>query len=262
MSLGDLFGGESSADAIMQAGAMEAAAAEKAIQTQQEMYQQARSDVAPWRQAGGAAVGQIGGLLNLPGYTAVDPTATLKATPGYQWMQQQGVQALDRSAAGRGLALSGAQRKGVTDWGQNLALTKAWQPYMSTLQNLSGQGMGAAAQSGQWAMATGQNVAQTQMAGAAAQANALVQAQNARQAAQNQMFELAGWAFGAPWTAAEVMGKGGGPFSQTAGQQATAGGGPFTAANTGAAYEVPYGNAALDYSSEGIGFSGLTSMLL
>lgn len=170
-------------DAYSKAGDIQMQAAQAAAAMQMQMYNQARADVAPWRTAGGTALNQVGGLLGLPGYTPQDPTATLQATPGYQWGLGQGVQALDRSAASRGMALSGPQRNAIQAFGQNYATQNAWQPYFGALQQLSGQGLGAGGMTGNWAMQTGQAIGQDWMAGANAQAQAMIQ----QQQANNQM---------------------------------------------------------------------------
>lgn len=176
----DMGGGDLSG-AYKDAAQIQANAAEKAANTQFTMFQMAQNLVAPWREAGGTANAQIAGLLGLPGYTALDPTSTLQATPGYNWMMGQGVNALDRSAAARGMNMSGPQMKALTDYGQNLGLTKAWNPYMANLQSLSGQGMGTAGQTGQWGMQTGQGMGQDYMAGAQAQAQGLINSAIAQQ---------------------------------------------------------------------------------
>lgn len=170
-----------------QAGAIQAQGAQRAADKTEQLFWQARADVAPWRESGGTAVKQEAGLFNLPGYTPVDPTATLQATPGYNWALQQGVNALDRSAASRGLALSGPQRNAVQTYGQNFALANAWQPYLQGLQSLSGQGLSAGGMSGNWAMQAGQQIGQDYMSAANAQAQAMIQEQNAK----NQ--QGAGW---------------------------------------------------------------------
>lgn len=126
-------------------------------------YEEAAAYLAPWRNAGGSAVNQTGGLLGLPGYTALDSTETLESTPGYKFLQNQGTQALARYGAATGLNASGAAMKGATNYGQKLAQTYAWQPYMSSLQNLSGQGLSAAGTSGGYAMQTGQGTANIDM---------------------------------------------------------------------------------------------------
>ncbi len=177
-----IFGGGGGGDAAIQAAQIQAGGAERAAQTEQQMFQQAMAAMQPWLQAGGGAVGQLGSLYNLPGYPQVDPTATLQATPGYQWLQGQGVQALDRSAAGRGMLMSGPQQKALTSFGQNLGLTNAWNPYISGLQNLSGQGQAGATSVGQFGMQAGQQMGQDYLMAAQAQAQGLYN----QQLVQNQ----------------------------------------------------------------------------
>ena len=140
-----LFGGGGGGDAAIEAANIQAQSANRAAQLQYQMYQDAVAREQPWVMAGTGAVSQLGGLYGLPGYTAQDPTATLKATPGYNWLLGQGVNARDLSAASRGLNLSGAQQKGLTNFGQNLAQTYAWAPYVSGLTGLSGAGQSGAA---------------------------------------------------------------------------------------------------------------------
>lgn len=78
-------------------------------------YNQVRSD-----EAGYMALGQQG----LAGYSGLlkDPSS-VSSDPGYQFQLGQGVQALDRSAASKGLVLSGAQQKAVDQYGQDFAST-------------------------------------------------------------------------------------------------------------------------------------------
>jgi hypothetical protein len=64
-----------------------------------------------------------------------------KASPGYQWRLDQGTRALDRSAASKGMLLSGAQTQGLTDFNQNQASAE-WDNYLSRLFAMSGQGAG------------------------------------------------------------------------------------------------------------------------
>lgn len=83
------------------------------------------------------------------GYTANSALQNLLANPdsvrglpGYQFAQDQGVQALDRSAAARGMLGSGRQSKDLLRFGTGLAD----QTYGNQLQRLmaaSGQGQGA-----------------------------------------------------------------------------------------------------------------------
>lgn len=134
-----------------------AAAIGQAIAEQRAAREQARSDVAPWRQAGGTALNQVAGLLNLPGYDRIDPTATLRATPGYEWALNQGIGALDRSAAAKGLLTSGAQQKGLLAYGQGLA-DQTYNNYLGNVTNLSNTGQNAATFQGTTSMNAAGNI--------------------------------------------------------------------------------------------------------
>lgn len=123
------------------AGAQEDAA-NKAQQTQQGMYNQTNANQAPFRDAGVAATNQLGGYYGLPGYAPVDPSKQIQSLPGYQFQLNQGVQAIDRSAASQGLLNSGATGKALAQYGQGLAQSYSGQ-YVSGLQDLANRGEGA-----------------------------------------------------------------------------------------------------------------------
>ena len=206
-----LFGGGGGGDAAVQAAQIQAAGSERAAQLQYQMYQDAVARLQPWLKAGGASVEQLGGLYNLPGYTKVDPTQTLQATPGYNWLLGQGAQARELAAASKGLNLSGAQQRGLTSFGQNLALTNAWNPYISGLQNLSGTGVGAAGTAGGWGMKAGENMGQDYLLAAQAQAQGLYNQQLAEQMGGTNWGNLLGLGLGiglAPFTGTSLIGAG------------------------------------------------------
>lgn len=81
---------------------------------QKYMYDQTRTDQAPWRDAGVAALGQLSEFMK-PG---ADLTALLQAQPGYQARFDEGVNAVDRSASANGSLNSGGQQKALTRYGQ------------------------------------------------------------------------------------------------------------------------------------------------
>lgn len=121
-------------------------------------YDEAKGYLTPYLQTGNAAMSQLAGLYGLPGYTAIDPTTTLENTPGYQFTLNQGVQALDRSAASRGTVLSGGQRKDITEYGQQAALANAWAPYVQQLNTMAASGQAGATNLAGLANQTGQQV--------------------------------------------------------------------------------------------------------
>lgn len=116
--------------------------------------------------------------------TQSDPTALgfqsmLEATPGYQFARNEGISGLDRSAASRGMLLSGGQLRDVTKFASGLA-QGTWTDYVNRLAGLTNTGEGAAAQTGQFGAnaatgAAGSQLAagQSTAAGIAGQSNAL-----------------------------------------------------------------------------------------
>lgn len=173
----------------------------QANQIQQQMYDQARSDLTPWRNAGTGAVNYLSKMLvpDASGNFTVDPTNALRATPGYNWQMDQGVAARDKGAAARGNVLSGAQQKGLTTFGQGLADT-TYQNYLNNLFGLSGSGQTAATSTGQLGSNYANQVGQNYLTMANAQSqNALQQwvAENqARQSGYNTMGSLLGAGIG------------------------------------------------------------------
>lgn len=169
-----------SSNGAQKAADTQSQAADKAAQTQLQMYQQTQQQLAPWSSTGSAAMSQLASLFGFgpgggaSGTGAPDPaamTSALEQTPGYQFQLGQGVQALDRSAASRGLLLSGAQLKDTQAYGQNLAMTNAWQPYVSVLQSASQLGENAAAGVGAQGTQAAAGAAQSQLVGGTAQAD-------------------------------------------------------------------------------------------
>lgn len=86
----------------------------------------------------------MGGVAR-PGETTARPYSFQANDPSYDWRLKQGGQALDRSAASRGLLLSGAQIKGATDYGQGAAS----QEYGAQYNRLAGLASGAQSAAGQ-----------------------------------------------------------------------------------------------------------------
>lgn len=129
----------------------------------------------PLKTPGGVMGPRFGATTTAATY---DPTAMLMRWPGYQWSLQQGLNALERSAAARGMGLSGAALKGITNYAQQAAIERALWPYLSMLSNLSGGGLTAATGLGSMGIQTGQIIGQNLVgAGQAQLAGALAQAQ-------------------------------------------------------------------------------------
>lgn len=135
-------------------------AADRAAELQREMYYQNREDLAPYRQSGTNALSGLWALMQ-------DPNSVTKM-PGYQFRLDEGVKALDRGAAARGMLNSGASGKALMRYGQDYASSEYGQNF-NRLAALAGVGQ----------TATGQGVAAGQSA-AGAMGNAYLSAGNAR----------------------------------------------------------------------------------
>lgn len=85
-------------------------------------------------------------------------TETLRNTPGYQFAFTQGQDALENSAAARGMLGSGNTFKEITDYGQGMA-DQTYQKRIQNLSNLMNTGQSAAAMSAQQAQSQGQDIA-------------------------------------------------------------------------------------------------------
>jgi hypothetical protein len=86
---------------------------QKALDLQKQMYDQTRSDLAPWREAGGAAIGQ--------GYAMLQPGYDYTASPGYQFRLDEGNRAIQNSGAAKGMLMSGGTLKDIDRFSQGLA---------------------------------------------------------------------------------------------------------------------------------------------
>jgi len=109
-----LWGSKKSADATKDAS-RDANAAQVA------MYNQSREDLQPWRNAGMAALDRI---EETPSFQFSLEDFDFMADPSYDFRKEEGINALDRSAASRGRTLSGAQDRAVTRYGSDLASTE------------------------------------------------------------------------------------------------------------------------------------------
>jgi hypothetical protein len=171
------------ANAASQAAQDQENAAKSAQALQQQEFQQTQQNLSPWMTTGSSALQQIASLYGLgPGGNGQPNTAgmmsALQSYPGYQFALQQGDQSLDRVAASRGLSLSGAQLKDSQQFGQGLA-TQTFGNYMSGLQGLSQQGLGAAGSLGNFASNYANASGQMGLAAGQAQAAGVVGSTNA-----------------------------------------------------------------------------------
>lgn len=104
-----------------------------------------------------------------PQMTQAQAFDAFRATPGYQFGLDQGVRALDSSAAARGGLFSGKAAKELTKFGTDYADQQGFTPYYNRLAGIAGIGQTATAQNNSLGQATAGNVG-----------NALISAGNAR----------------------------------------------------------------------------------
>lgn len=129
-------------------GADKAASAEQnAANQQMAMFNQTRAGLQPYNTAGQSVLpaltslatsGPYGGGPNYVSQAAgigVGPggQAALAQTPGYQFQLQQAQQALQSSAAARGLGVSGAEMKGAASYATGLASSNYQQQFANAL---------------------------------------------------------------------------------------------------------------------------------
>ena len=220
-------------------GKTAAQASERAAQIQADAYRQAMAQQAqymqPFYQSGIKAQNRLMNLLGLSedpqaeGYGSMARSFGMQdfeQDPGYAFRMSEGLKALERSAAGRGGAASGAAMKGITQYGQNLASQEyqnAFNRYQTNRQNilnpllgLTGSGRGAAGSLGD---IYGQGI----RGAGEAEASGIVGAANARQQGINNLLNLGmiagGFATGNPMMAFGGMGRasGGGGGSGSGG---------------------------------------------
>ncbi len=118
----------------------------RGIAEQRRQYNQTRSDLSPYREAGAFGLEQLTGLLN-------DPSSYLK-DPSYQFQLDEGLRGLTQRSAAGGTLQSGGTLRDIVKYSQGLAST-GYQKRVSNLQDLATMGQNAANQTGTF----GQNTA-------------------------------------------------------------------------------------------------------
>lgn len=145
---GSVAGGLTQAGAANNAAGLQAQEAQNALDFQKQQWQTQQENLQPWLKAGTQGVTLLSDLANpqSPSYlqpwnqTFQSPTAEqARETPGYQFAQQEGLNALQRSAAAKGDLLTGGTLKDITNYGQGLADTNYQQAYNNAFNNYTAQ---------------------------------------------------------------------------------------------------------------------------
>lgn len=118
---------------------------------------------APYVQGGGQGFGRLQDLYGLNGQDAMERAAsTFQESPGYQFRLDQGVDALDRSAAAKGMLRSGAQMKALTDFGQGMA-SNEWGKWVGGISDIAKFGLTGATNNASTNAAANQAITKTIM---------------------------------------------------------------------------------------------------
>lgn len=184
-----LLGASMQAKAAESAANQQAQAANQASALQKQMFEQQRTDLAPYREAGYTALKDIAGMKDYltHQYGAQDFQAGMD--PSYQWRLQQGQQAANQAANMSGGLLSGNTLRGLQDYTQGLASTEynnAFNRYQTqrqgiynTLAGIAGIGQNAQNTQTQLAQNTAGNIGQAGIGAASALGAGQVGAANA-----------------------------------------------------------------------------------
>ncbi len=180
-----MMGASKQAGAMGDAAALQAEATRLSVAESRRQYDLFRSDLAPYRETGETALGQYAALYGvgrdgmLSDEDMQGARDMFKATPGYEFRMEEGVKALDRSAAARGGLGSGGYGRDLTRFGQGIA-SEEFNNYANRLAGLANTGQSSAAQTGAAGMQSAGQVGNFLMSGAANQGNMLAQAGTAR----------------------------------------------------------------------------------
>lgn len=155
---------------------------------QANIYGQNKEALAPYVQSGVQAQTQLNSLLGLGGQQAqMGAFDTFRNSAGYQFQRDEGLNALDASAAARGSLRSGASQMSAQRYGTNLANNYLGQ-FTGLLGNQQAVGLGAASAQAGVSQNYANNVSANNQIGADAISNgALLRGSN-----NSQMFATLG----------------------------------------------------------------------
>jgi hypothetical protein len=194
---GSILGGLLGSSGASSAARAQVRAAQIAADAQREMFNRQVELQEPFRQAGITSQNRLMTLLGLSNpdaegygrYARDFGMSDFQADPGYEFRMQEGLRALERSAAARGNLNSGSTLRGVTRFGQDLASQEyqnAFNRYqvnrsnqLNPLQSLMGAGQTSANTLTGAAGQLGQGLAQSAVAQGNARASGYINQANA-----------------------------------------------------------------------------------
>jgi hypothetical protein len=156
--VGSLLGGSAQKKAVKKATQQQVDALNRAIDTQNAQFQQTRTDFAPYRDAGTAALGGYGDLLGTNGadhqQSAID---ALKASPFYQSLFKNGMEANLQNASATGGVRGGNEVRSLADFGAD-TLAQTIQQQLANYGGLISTGAGATNSTANFGQQTANNV--------------------------------------------------------------------------------------------------------
>lgn len=197
IGLGGIVGsGISSASAAGKAADAQAAAAAEAGRLSREQFEATRADLAPYRDAGGRALGYYEDFLGANG--ADRRTAAhdiFRSSPGYQFAQDEGIRATEGGAAARGGLLSGGTLKALQARGMGLA-DQTSGSYLDRFLGLANLGQNSAAMTGNFGAQAARDQGNYLLDAGAAEAGGYLGKADAFSGVINNTLKLAGRAGG------------------------------------------------------------------
>jgi len=200
-----LIGSGLSASAAKSAAGESAAAADRATQLQQKIYEESVARQQPFLQTGTEFFNRLAAVQR----GGPEAQQFLQMDPGYQFRLSEGLKALDRQAAARGGLISGGALKAAQRYGQDLGSQEFGAAYnrLASMANVGPQAAGVMSNLGQNYATNVGNIYQQQGNTAA---NAALARGSAYAGGLNQLGYLAGRYYGQPSGAAA-----GGPVAST-----------------------------------------------
>lgn len=182
-----------SSNAAGNASKTQAQSADAATNLQRDIYNQNRTDSAPWRDTGSNALKMLADSLGVNGPDAASAASgAFQKTPGYDFSFSEGVRATDAGMSAKyGGVKNGATAKALTRFGQGTA-NQEYGGWLNKLGVLAGVGQTATAQQAQGAQAYANNTGNLMQDAAAARASGYVGSANAWSGAANGLGRLAG----------------------------------------------------------------------
>ena len=200
-------GGAYSAHQAGKAADKQSDAARDAGAQQMAMFEQTRQDQMPWLNTGEKALNRLAALQGIgspsgghigfltqssPGATRSNAMEQFYTSPGYQFRREQGLDAMQNSAAARGTLSSGNTLKALQSYGDGLA-SQEFNNYSNRLASLAGVGQTAATNLGALGANAAGQAGNATMAAGAARASGYVGQANAFNGGLNQLSQLGGY---------------------------------------------------------------------